>query len=326
MSFQFVNNQWKEMSSFVIAPNPKISPPAQSFHASNDAIVVASNFNQTMVNVTIYKRQADASYIISESFNVFEGMYGTDVLYNDVDTVFLTYFNADLTGSGINGLIRVYTKSNNAWSLSSTITAANVTGIAVPANLGWFRAIVNQNAALFMARDDDKSTDFTAKGRAVLVTREGGIWQSKATLLSTLESHATLGYYGIAVNDYNMFVTNAHASIAQTSVLALSNCALEPINVTCSAVTVQDCSTLSLASYYTINNPQCGAVTVSQKKVTVAAPYVSSEFVFERQYVASTSCTINVTCGNLNEFITSDAANIRTTSFIMGLIGSVVLF
>ncbi len=296
--YEASNNSWVVIPELdVSVSTPVLTDAASSTYRATDShLIIADYSDQSSITVDIYERLPNRSWSLTDSVPVNSTFGWGSVTYNGVDT--FTYFVLDSADGTSLGTVFIYTKINGEWTYQ-LVTGTSV-GYRPLAAFGTTIVFLDSNNMLLTAYWEGQSTPAIPTGdvgKVLLMTRNSssGLWEPAADLLGP-------NWWGtsVIVNDYDVIVPSIVASNnpqqpANITFFVLPPCFTQPINVTCHDVEVTDCSLVDVSSLYTIDNPQCGNVTVESSLVVERADQVTVQFSFTRA-APSVYCNATVTC------------------------------
>jgi hypothetical protein len=243
----------------------------------------------------LYERLVNKSWSFIESIQVNASYSGGFALhYNGVDTLafgLLAQYESISVGA-----VRIFTKKNGAWSEQFfTPSTLGYTGIAY---LGFSGSFVDENSLLFGASYEGYTSSSTPTnvGKVVMFSRtDNGNWEPAVDL-----DGATADVFGVGVgvNDHDIVISAvALTGSGSGTFYTAPRCFYQPINVTCNNRQVTDCADLSSAELYTINNPQCGAVTANLNGLSlINNQALEAQFSFTRDFGSTVYCNATITC------------------------------
>jgi hypothetical protein len=291
------NKNWTEITGteLVVPFVAQSIADISSYRATDTHLVIVDYSNPESLSVRIYNRLANLSWSLTENVPVNSTLSEINSPhYNGVDT--LVYSLVAEEGGSI-GIVFIYTKINGQW-VEQKFTTESVDYRPV-GYLGLSIAFVDANNILISAGLEGYtggSGTPTSAGKVLFVTRgSDGKWEPALDLVGP-----NLFGLGVGVNDHDIVVPSLLVSESSTAGLTFyvaPRCFAQPINVTCSNQQVNDCSDVDISEMYTINNPQCGAITANLNGFSlVNNQAISAEFTFTRGYGADFSCNATVTC------------------------------
>lgn len=139
------NNTWTKKSSLNLPTYPRLIPTGTTAQAFEQQFAIARyDGNQTL---SIYQRNADLSWTLTEVTPLpITTSSLTSVIYNGVDTVFLTdYYDDSQKGS-----IQILQKQGGAWKMVQNITADSL-GLVGAGQLGRMVTLVHSQQIVFSA-------------------------------------------------------------------------------------------------------------------------------------------------------------------------------
>lgn len=291
------NNDWNSINGteLVVPADLYAQGDFASYRATDTHLIFIDNAGLENATIEIYERLANKSWGFIDSVPV----NGTDsegsVTYNGVDTLVVAYPQVSDDSGLTAGIVFIYTKIGGEWT-QQKFSAPSV-GYKPIALFGYSSLFLDTDHLLISAGFEgvtfSASISFVG-GKVLLLTRkQDGSWEP------TLDLAARFGIFGLGmgVNDNDLIVATAIGIGPIVNFNIVPRCFYHPINVTCRDQQANDCADLATAELYTINNPQCGAVTTNLKGLSlVNNNQLEAEFSFTRSDGAAVSCSAMVTC------------------------------
>jgi hypothetical protein len=293
-SFEYnaANNNWTEIAGtkLVVPTSVMFNGDYSTYRVSDTHLVFLDILTPDNFTAQIYKRQANKSWSFFDSVPVNSSSTGS-VNFNGVDT--LVYSLPMNTEDGVAGIVFIHTKINGQW-IRQKFNGANL-GYRPLGIIGYTTIFANPNT-LFVSAGAEGYTGSISGGKVLMLTRNAeGLWEPSIDLIG----NGGLVGLGFGINDYDIVAGSVTSTDLGISIRFLSGplCFTQPINVTCSNQQVNDCSDVEITELYTVNNPQCGAITANLNGFSlVNNQAISAEFTFTRGYGADFSCNATVTC------------------------------
>jgi hypothetical protein len=283
-------------TELVVQTVVSVSGDFTSYRVYDNYLVIA-DISEGLDNMTVnlYERLVNKSWSFVESIQVnASGSEAFAVHYNGVDT-FAFGLLAQYESSSV-GAVRIFTKKNGAWSEQLfTPSTLGYTGFTY---LGFSGRFVDENSLLFSAAYEGVtgSSAPTNVGKVVMFSRtDNGDWQPAVDLDG---STGDVFGVGVGVNDHDIVISAiALSGSSSVTFYTAPRCFYQPINVTCNIQQVTDCADLSSAELYTINNPQCGAITANLLGLSlVNNQALEAQFSFTRDFGSTVYCNATITC------------------------------
>jgi hypothetical protein len=296
--YEASNNTWVNIpgTELVVQTVVSVSGDFTSYRVYDNHLVIADiSEGPDNMTVNLYERLVNKSWSFVESIQVnASGSDSFTVLYNGVDTLAFGLLAQYESSSA--GAVRIFTKKNGAWSEQLfTPSTLGYTGIAY---LGFSGSFVDENSLLFGAAFEGftGSSSPANIGKVVMFSRtDNGNWEPAVDLDG---STGDVFGVGVGVNDHDIVISSVNLLVASAVTFHTApRCFYQPINVTCNNQQVTDCADLSSAELYTINNPQCGAVTTNLLGLSlVNNQALEAQFSFTRDFGSTVYCNATITC------------------------------
>jgi hypothetical protein len=288
----------EDLEDWIEVPGTSLSIPDSVLQLVN-TIVSFSVTDKHLIfpqngQVQIYERLANLSWNLIDSVPVNNTPGFGKVTYNDLDAFVYALQVED--GENL-GVVFVYTKLGDQW-VEQTFTVDSL-GYRPKGKLGSSVVFLDAYNVLISAGLEGFADEGvpTEAGKVVLISRNSdGVWEPKMDLTGS-----SIFGYGIGVNDYDIIVPSLilqEDSFVNITFNTLPRCFYQPINVTCRDQQVEDCSDVSSADLYTINQALCGTtVTANLTSFTVVdEKQALVQFSFSRRYAEDYFCNVTVTC------------------------------
>jgi hypothetical protein len=263
-----------------------------SYRASDTHLVLIDSWSDD-VTVQIYERQLNRSWSFFESVPINSTLRYGSVEYNGIDTLVITQLGIEVDLAF--GIVFIYTKINGIWT-EQQFTPASI-GYKPLAYLGIAVAFVDAKTLLVCSGLEGYGTGISMfkGGKVLMVTRnEHGSWEPSLDLVS---DNGVFGL-GVGINDHEIIISSFIPGGAPfITYYATPRCFHQPINVTCAHQQINDCSQLTSTQLYTVNNPQCGAVTASLNGFSVGDNQsIEAQFSFNKRFGPTVYCNATVIC------------------------------
>jgi hypothetical protein len=298
-SYNASDNKWISIAGTELSvADVTVAGDWSTYQVSDTHLTLIDYTQQGNYILKIHERLSNRSWSLTDSFAVDNTFFSPgSPIYNGVDTVAYA-IPAESNGNGNFGFVLIYTKVNDQWSLQHTFSATSV-GYRAPAYFGWSTVFLDADTLLVSAgKEGNTSPD---AGKVLMLTRNtNGVWEAVLDFVGS----ATFGL-GIGVNDHDLIIPSLVLNVlvgADTLANYLTfnvapRCFYQPINVTCSNQQVTDCADISSAELYTVNNPQCGAVTANLLGLSlVNNQALEAQFSFTRDFGSTVYCNATITC------------------------------
>eukprot|EP00029_Vermamoeba_vermiformis_P013207 TRINITY_DN811_c0_g1_i1.p1 TRINITY_DN811_c0_g1~~TRINITY_DN811_c0_g1_i1.p1 ORF type:complete len:487 (+),score=67.70 TRINITY_DN811_c0_g1_i1:22-1482(+) len=292
-TYQFITNSWTlvDTSPVTLTTGTQFPP----YHLMDNTLAI---YESGTSRVKLYTR-SNSSWALQDQFTFSSSV--SRIIWTG-DTVILT----DHANGDPKGVVWIYVKvGNSTWTNTNTTAAADI-GVTSQGYLGQYVALLDKDTVAIAAPFDAVSNNrLYDSGSVFLLTRTStGSWSYSVKLLPRLRGPI----YGtsLAVSGRDLLIGQCSLQVdissnfnLDCSLHALPLCFQQPINVTCNDVTFDTCTTypdLSAVQMFTVNNPLCGTTTSTLDRVQFSGTSLVVDMTFARDYVASATCNITLTC------------------------------
>lgn len=300
--YESSDNTWNEIAGTQLLVTSQVSWQGDysSYRATDTHLTVAVTDSYSgNITVMIYERQANKSWTFMDSLPV-NSSFGqpAGVNFNGMDTVIVTYPMFVVQADSTYGVAFLYTKNNGVWS-EEPLRVLDL-GYRPVGLLGTTTIFIDANTLLVSVALDGYGGGGGALGNAgkiLMLTRNStGNWQPSLDLVGG----SGLFGLGLSVSDRDVIVASLTSYNGNGYFFDLYSgplCFTEPINVTCHEEQVNECSQVLFSELYTVNNPQCGAVSATMDSFSlVNNQAVQVQYSFSKGFGPSVTCNATVTC------------------------------
>jgi hypothetical protein len=290
--FNAVNDGWLplESATLIVSIQPKVVSDSATVSVTDSHLII-TGINAGHSEVQIYERLGDLSWNLTDTVLVSNASNFDLVTYNNVDTFVYTLLipYVDYTG-----MVIFYTKIDDQW-VEKTFTVASL-GFRAQGLVGIQVVFLDPDNVLITAGLEGYVGDTLPDeaGKVVLISRNSsGEWEPAFDL----DGFGVFGF-GVGVNDNDIIIPSIifHGELPNVTFNVLPLCYDQPLNATCRDQQAVDCSQVSLADIYTINNPCGSAINATLTSFTLLNNETAQVQFSVSRYFDENFCNVTVAC------------------------------
>ncbi len=295
--YEASNNTWLNIpgTELVVRTTAAYLGDASTYRATDTHLVILDTFDPQNFTINIYERQADKSWKLVDSVpvNSTADQLPGGVSYNGETLVYARFAELLASNPSTYGAVYLYTKTANAWTYQRFDLLE--LGYKPVGLMGFSVIFIDADTMLVSVAFDGYSGQTIAGGKVLMLTRENGVWNPTLDLIGG----AGLFGFGMAINNNDLILVSLTAVSGGYGVTFYTAplCFSKPINATCNDKQVDSCTDLTATPLYTVNNPQCGAVTAKMNGFSlINNQELEVQFSFTKGFGPAVYCNATVTC------------------------------